>query len=151
MNLPPSAQQITATQHLVAHLDSTVRRLCSYLQYIGVVKYSKAIEALLQHQEINLDWCDPALEYPCCSPPFMQWRIHSNPLATLNCRCITCTRGRHIGLHNHRNTQYESNQHCSNFYTIQCDISRFTYKQYFMSMHATCLFRSVTEEAVWRI
>jgi hypothetical protein len=39
MNLPPSAQKVTAPQQLAAHIDSTLRRLCSYLQYIGIVKF----------------------------------------------------------------------------------------------------------------
>ncbi len=35
-------------------LDSTMRRLCSYLQNIGLVKYPKAIGTLLLLQGINL-------------------------------------------------------------------------------------------------
>jgi hypothetical protein len=54
MNLPPSAQQITDPRRLAAHLDSTIRRLCSYLQYIGLLKYKKAAEMLLRLQEHNL-------------------------------------------------------------------------------------------------
>jgi hypothetical protein len=54
MNVPPSAQQITDPQRLAAHLDSTIRRLCSYLQYIGFVKYTKAANLLLRLQEFNL-------------------------------------------------------------------------------------------------
>jgi hypothetical protein len=47
MNLPPSAQQVTAPQHQAAHLNSTIRRLRSCLQYIKIIKYSKAIESNL--------------------------------------------------------------------------------------------------------
>ncbi len=37
-NLPPSAQQITDPRRQAAHLDSTIPRLRSYLQYIELVK-----------------------------------------------------------------------------------------------------------------
>ncbi len=39
MNLPPSTQQLTDPRRLVAHLDTTIRRLRSYLLYIGLVRY----------------------------------------------------------------------------------------------------------------
>jgi hypothetical protein len=55
MNLPPSAQQITDPRRLAAHMDSTLRRLHSYLQYIGFVKFAKASKILAQLQEINKD------------------------------------------------------------------------------------------------
>jgi hypothetical protein len=54
MNLPPSAQQITDPRRLAAYLDSTIRRLRSYLQYIGLVKYKKTADLLLRLQEFNL-------------------------------------------------------------------------------------------------
>jgi hypothetical protein len=54
MNLPPSAQQVTDSRRLAAHIDSVIRRLRSYLQYIGLVKYKKAVELLLRLQELNL-------------------------------------------------------------------------------------------------
>jgi hypothetical protein len=54
MNLPPSAQQIPDPRRLAAHLDSTIRRLQSYLQYIGLLKYKKAVDLLSRLQEINL-------------------------------------------------------------------------------------------------
>jgi hypothetical protein len=54
MNLPPSAQQITDPRRLAAHLDSTIRRLRSYLQYIGLMRYKKAADLLLRLQEYNL-------------------------------------------------------------------------------------------------
>ncbi len=56
MNLPPSAQKVTDPWRLVAHLDSTLRILHSYLRYIGMVKWAKATETLLQLQEINMTW-----------------------------------------------------------------------------------------------
>ncbi len=56
MNLPQSAQQITHPQRLVTHLDSSIRRLRLYLQYIGIVKYRKPMEALQRWHEINLKW-----------------------------------------------------------------------------------------------
>jgi hypothetical protein len=48
MNLPLSPQQLAAPQWLEAHLDSTMRRFSSYLQYIGFVKYAKAFEVQQQ-------------------------------------------------------------------------------------------------------
>ncbi len=54
MNLPPSAQQIPDLRRLAAHLDSTICRLPSYLQYIGLVKHMKAADLLLRLQEYNL-------------------------------------------------------------------------------------------------
>jgi hypothetical protein len=55
MNLPPSARAITDPQRLAAHLNSTLRRLHSYLQYIGLAKYAKALEMIHKMIEINLD------------------------------------------------------------------------------------------------
>ncbi len=54
MNLPPSAQQLTDPRRITAHLDSAIRRLYSYLQYIGFVKFTKAISTLQRLQELNL-------------------------------------------------------------------------------------------------
>ncbi len=54
MNLPPSAQQLTDTRRITAHLDSAIRRLCSYLQYIGFVKFAEALSILQCLQELNL-------------------------------------------------------------------------------------------------
>jgi hypothetical protein len=55
MNLhESSAQQVIVPQQLEAHLDSIMRRLCSNLQYRGLVKYVKAIGKLLLLQEISL-------------------------------------------------------------------------------------------------
>jgi hypothetical protein len=55
MNLPPSAQQVTDPRRLTAHIDSTIRRLCSYLQYIGFVRFAKAATTLQRLQELNTD------------------------------------------------------------------------------------------------
>jgi hypothetical protein len=54
MNLPPSAQRVPDPRRLAAHLDSTIRRLRSYLQYIGLMKYKKAADLLFRLQELNL-------------------------------------------------------------------------------------------------
>ncbi len=54
MNLTPSEQQITDPRRLAAHLDSTISRLRSYLQYIGLVKHMKAADLLSRLQEFNL-------------------------------------------------------------------------------------------------
>jgi hypothetical protein len=42
MNLPPSARLITESQRRAAHLNSTLHRLHSCLQYIGLAKYANA-------------------------------------------------------------------------------------------------------------
>jgi hypothetical protein len=57
MNLPPSVHQVTDPRRLAAHIDSVIRRLCSYLQYIGFVQFAKASATLQRLQELNLDWC----------------------------------------------------------------------------------------------
>jgi hypothetical protein len=54
LNRPPSAQQVTDPRRLMAHLDSTIRRLRSYLQYIRLMRYKKAADLLLWLQEFNL-------------------------------------------------------------------------------------------------
>jgi hypothetical protein len=55
LNLPPSANQATDPQRLAAHLNSTLQRLHSYLQYIGLAKYAKATQMLQKMMDINLD------------------------------------------------------------------------------------------------
>jgi hypothetical protein len=55
MNLPPSANQPTDPARLTAHLNSTLQRLHSYLQYIGLAKYAKANQMLQKMIEINLE------------------------------------------------------------------------------------------------
>jgi hypothetical protein len=55
INLPQSAKQVTHPQRLVAHLDLFIRRLISYLQYIGTVKYCKPVQALQRLREINFE------------------------------------------------------------------------------------------------
>jgi hypothetical protein len=52
MNPPPSANQIIDPRRLTAHLGSVTRRLHSYLQYIGFVKYAKASETLNRLQDL---------------------------------------------------------------------------------------------------
>jgi hypothetical protein len=54
MNLPPSARTVTDRQRLAAHLDSTLRRLQSYIEYIGLAKYAKALKMVNKMKEINL-------------------------------------------------------------------------------------------------
>lgn len=39
----------------MAHLDSTIRRLYSYIQYIGLGKFAKLISTLQNMQDLNLD------------------------------------------------------------------------------------------------
>jgi hypothetical protein len=51
MNLPPSAQQISDPRRIAVHLDTSIRRLRSYLLYIGLLKYKKAADLLLRLQE----------------------------------------------------------------------------------------------------
>jgi hypothetical protein len=55
VNLPQSARLITESQRLAAHLNSTLHRLHSYLQYIGLAKYAKATTMLQKMMEINLE------------------------------------------------------------------------------------------------
>jgi hypothetical protein len=54
MNLHLSAYQVTDPRRLAAHIDSTIWRICSYLQNIGFIKYVKAAETLQRLQELNL-------------------------------------------------------------------------------------------------
>jgi hypothetical protein len=61
MNLPPSAQQVVNSQRLAAHIDQVIRRLISYLQYIGLQKFKQAIKSLHKIQEINLNLEDQNL------------------------------------------------------------------------------------------
>jgi hypothetical protein len=55
LNLPPSANQATDPLRLAAHLNSTLQRLHSYLQYIGLAKYAKATQMLQKMMDINLE------------------------------------------------------------------------------------------------
>jgi hypothetical protein len=55
MNLPSSARQITDSERLAAHLNSTIRRLHSYVQYIGLAKYGKVTTMLQIIMDINLE------------------------------------------------------------------------------------------------
>jgi hypothetical protein len=77
MNLPPSARQIVHPQRLAAHLDSTLRQLSSYLQYIGLAKYKKAIEALKLMQEVNVSG---SLERPAFPPSHATTPIFENSM-----------------------------------------------------------------------
>jgi hypothetical protein len=54
MSLPSSARQISDPQRLDAHLHSTLHRLHSYLQYIGLLKYVKVLKIIRSMIEINL-------------------------------------------------------------------------------------------------
>ena len=55
MNLPPSAREPTHLQRILSHIDQTIGRLISYLQYIGLRKYNDAIKFLQNLQEMNLN------------------------------------------------------------------------------------------------
>ncbi len=55
LNLPPSANHIMDPPRLAAHLNSTLQRLHSYVQYIGLVKYAKAAQMLQKMMDINLE------------------------------------------------------------------------------------------------
>ncbi len=75
LNLPPSARAVMDPQRLIAQLSSTLRRLHSYLQYIGLAKYAKATKMLREMIEINLEgpWgerLDPAPWFLSPPPPF---------------------------------------------------------------------------------
>ncbi len=90
MNLPPSAQQITDPRRLAAHLDSTIRRLCSYLQYIGLVKHTKAADQLSRVQEFNLAWGGPEIATTLNLPDFhdKNYLSHTN---TVTCAHPACS------------------------------------------------------------
>jgi hypothetical protein len=74
-------------RRLAAHLDSTIRRLHSYLQYIGLMRYKKAADMLLRLQEYNLAWRFPNWK-PCLFffawPPWQRFPI-------LCQHCYMCT------------------------------------------------------------
>jgi hypothetical protein len=55
MNLPPSAAQVANPLGLLAHVESTLHRLQSYFQYIGLAKFGEAIEMIQQMKNLNLD------------------------------------------------------------------------------------------------
>jgi hypothetical protein len=55
LNLPPSERLITEPQRLAAHLNSTLHRIHSYLQYIGLAKYAKVTMMLKKIMVINLE------------------------------------------------------------------------------------------------
>ncbi len=55
LNLPPSAIRASDPSRLAAHLNLTLQRLHSYLQYIGLLKYAKATQMLQKMMEINLE------------------------------------------------------------------------------------------------
>ncbi len=87
LNLPPSARQVTDPQRLAAHLNSTLHRLHSYMQYIGLAKYAKATEMLHKIMEINLEgswWCQIGTVPQPTPPPHLSltmksWRINLTP------------------------------------------------------------------------
>ncbi len=75
MNLPPPlhpTQQVTAPQQLAVHLNSTV--LYSYLQYIGLVKYAKAIETCCNSKKSTLPDVTPHWTFMLLIP-FMSWQF----------------------------------------------------------------------------
>ncbi len=45
---------LTDPRRINAHIDAVIRRLCSYLQYMGFVKFAKALTILQGLQELNL-------------------------------------------------------------------------------------------------
>jgi hypothetical protein len=55
LNLPPSANRASDPARLAAHLNLTLQRHHSYLQYIGLLKYVKATQMLQRMMEINLE------------------------------------------------------------------------------------------------
>jgi hypothetical protein len=88
MNLPQSAQQVTHPHRLIAHLDSSIRRLHSYPQYIGTVKYCKPMEVLQRLREINLEWISIVNLNHAFAPNY-----HDNstyPLPTLHKQTTLC-------------------------------------------------------------
>ncbi len=92
--------------------------LCSYLQYIELVKYAKAAETLLQFQEINLAWCQSWIGQPCFHPS-LTMTSYSHPLPTLSCWCNTL-HAQHTTLDciTKRNTQLNIQHHSNAVCTI---------------------------------
>jgi hypothetical protein len=70
MNLPPPAVQVTSSQRLTAILDSNLRRLHSYFQYIGLAKFGKAISALQTMQEIKSAGCSSVGSITAVTPRY---------------------------------------------------------------------------------
>jgi hypothetical protein len=91
MNLPQSARQPTDPWRIKAHIDSAIKRLRSYLEYIGFVKFTKAITTLQRLQELNLAWGVP------CGAPCLRLRtsmthpIHPMPTLSYYHMCALCT------------------------------------------------------------
>ncbi len=68
----------------MAHLDSTLRRLHSYFQYLGLDKFAHAISARQKLQELNLDHfrlMDPWQEIPIPWQPKTELALHIQHLA----------------------------------------------------------------------
>ncbi len=76
---------LSTESDILAMITSTtwcIRRLHSNLQYVRFIKYAKAIETLLQLQEINLAWFDPISEIHAFLSPLHAMTICTYPLPT---------------------------------------------------------------------
>jgi hypothetical protein len=55
MNLPSSGKQVANPRCMGTHLDQVLWWVISYLQYIGLLKYKRALTKLQNIQEININ------------------------------------------------------------------------------------------------
>jgi hypothetical protein len=90
-----------ASARLIAHLDTSIRRLHSYLQYMGTVKYWKPMEALQRLREINLEWLNLVNLYHAFTP-ILPWQFL--PIPYQHCKnrphfADLATSPKHICLH----------------------------------------------------
>ncbi len=107
-------------------------RLISYLQYIGVAKYSTPRPSRLCcnfKKSILPDVILP--EKPMLLTPILVMTKHSYPLPTLYRQCITCALSTLKGLQYHRNAQYERSN------TIWISIHCKWHTENFMWVHVT--------------
>ncbi len=84
MNLSHSPPQVMALQCMTAHLDSTLRRLSSYVQYIRLTKHAKENITLQCLQEINVILFAQCLGFVYFSPSPGVMKNFSNALTNLN-------------------------------------------------------------------
>ncbi len=64
----------THPRRLTAHLSSVTRRLSSYLQYIGFVKYGKALENMNRLQDLLVAWRFQCRSHAYQHNPFF-WQV----------------------------------------------------------------------------
>jgi hypothetical protein len=93
MNLPQSAQQVTHPQRLIAHLDSSIHRLHSYLSTI--YRHCKILQAHGSSTASmwNKPWVTQLRELVPCFHPNFTMTIPTYPLPTLHKQTTLCRLG----------------------------------------------------------